>query len=393
MDIVIGCTHHYDRDALRAGRNRGTLVKIFVSYTAKDLKWAKWIVWILENTDPRHECVAQFKSFVPGQDFVREMRRQLQDADIVLSVLSSAYLESDWCEQEMSAAIGGNAGAGKLLPVRVQPCDLPDFDRHRIYVDLVGVRRADAAKAVREGVAAYIDFKHKSAKSAQPRTLPRFPGAENAEAKTAIAARSSLKVLFLGSDVRGLDPKGQLRNIKAEIRKASHPRSIKFVEQTNIRVAQFIQALNVYEADIIHISGKQVGGDILLKSRGGKLTTISDKALAGVIRSLDRKPVLVVLDTCSSLSCAEALLGAVQCSIGVAGDTYEEHAITFYGAFYRAIASGRSLKHAYATARVETVAEWNTPDEEIPVLRCAPGLKAASIVLVAPSSRPVRVRA
>jgi hypothetical protein len=116
------------------------------------------------------------------------------------------------------------------------------------------------------------------------------------------------------------------------------------------------------------------------------LTTISDTALAGMFRSLDRGLKLVVIDTCFSLRCATTVAKAVPCAMGVEGDIYEDDATTFYRTFYQAVASGRSLKDATAQAQSALRFAKVSP-AQIPLLRCRAGVSPGDVVLIERAGR------
>ena len=62
-------------------------MNFFVSYTEKNVKWAKWIVWELEKQ--RHRCIVQFRDFAPGMSFIRKMR-EASETDCTLAVFLGA---------------------------------------------------------------------------------------------------------------------------------------------------------------------------------------------------------------------------------------------------------------------------------------------------------------
>jgi len=116
--------------------------KIFVSYTRKDIKWAKWIAAELEKEG--HEVFIQCWDFRPGDNFVLKMNEALQASSIVVAVLSRDYLESYHCQFELTAAYAEKNQ--RLIPVRID-----DFKDQRLwstinYIDLVDQTEAEARK-------------------------------------------------------------------------------------------------------------------------------------------------------------------------------------------------------------------------------------------------------
>jgi len=138
--------------------------------------------------------------------------------------------------------------------------------------------------------------------------------------------------------------------------------------------------LNKFSPDVFHFSGRQDAGRIIMSTAGGGVTTIPEEALAGMFRSLEGIQ-LVILDTCYSLESARKITDAVDCAIGVRSWIYDEEATQFYSAFYRAVATGRSLKDACGQA-VAYCQMKKVPKSRLPELVCRRGIDAQGIRLV-----------
>ncbi|OGU02177.1 MAG: hypothetical protein A2X82_01445 [Geobacteraceae bacterium GWC2_55_20] len=355
----------------------------FVSYAGEDLKWAQWIVWELQNAKPRYRCIAQFKDFTPGMSFIQKMR-EAAESDCTIAVFSPHYFSSRYCQQELDASLTGDVT--RLLPVRVEPCDPGQFLQNRIYIDLVNKSIDDARNSLLSGVEAYLTSTRKLSDKPAFRQRPVFPGPmqdETSHNKPVIptVAEGPLKVLFLAPQVGGLSPSSQLQKMKRCLEQARFPKSIIFKGVFKVHVTSLFQELNKEAPHVFHFSGKQNGGDILMRTENGGLTTVQDTALAGMFQSLDKGLKLVVIDTCFSLRCASTIAKVVPCAIGVKAEIYEDDATTFYGIFYQAVASGRSLKDAVAQART-SLKFAKVPEEQIPQLCCREGVDPAQIFLV-----------
>ena len=276
---------------------------IFVSYAGENEAWAKWIVWELENAKARHKCIVQFRDFAPGMSFIQRMRRAAE-APCTLAVFSPPYFDSRYCQEELDAALA----AARLLPVQAELCDSGNFLKHRIYIDLVGKDIDRAREGLVSGVEAFISQTLRGL-PAGPRERPDFPGVATpaSEPRSAVQAGSGPKrVLFLGPEVGGLSPRRQLKDIEAEVARSLQPKALRFKGVFDVDVNSLFAELNRDAPDVFHFSGKQSGGDILMYTEQGTLTTVSDMALAGMFESLDRGLQLVVMDTCSSARCARS---------------------------------------------------------------------------------------
>ncbi len=118
----------------------------FISYTAKDRKWAEWIAWQLDSDGIT--TILQAWDFSAGSDFIEEMNRATLHAQRTIAVLSPDYFKSGFGASEWHAAyakdpVGRNR---KLIPIRVRECDVEGLLNVRVYIDLVGKKDRDEAK-------------------------------------------------------------------------------------------------------------------------------------------------------------------------------------------------------------------------------------------------------
>jgi hypothetical protein len=168
-----------------------TIRNFFISYTAVDRQWAEWIAWKLEEAG--YTTILQAWDFAPGSHFVTAMHLATQITERTIAVLSRAYLESAFSEQEWQAAWAEDPSGveGKLLVLRIEDCPRPGLLGQVVSEDLFGVgeelARARLLAAVQEG-------RRKPPLSPQfpgegpPATEPDFPGLVPGELDEAMAA-------------------------------------------------------------------------------------------------------------------------------------------------------------------------------------------------------------
>jgi hypothetical protein len=365
-------------------------VDFFVSYTKTNLAWAKWITWQLENEG--YQCLVQFRDFRPGTDFMDGMRAALTKTRQVIAVLSTDYLESKYAQSELNAALRRDPlGRGSvLLPIRVENCEPQEILQGRIYIDLVGKPPAQAKRDLLQGIAASRLSAKRSASARFP-SRPPFPVEDpNArrikrgmDAQITLASEdrhSKVDVLFLASEANtGLNLRGQFRDLRAAVRGTLYGPRFRFHPVFDATPEHLFDALNSCNPSIVHISGKQDGGNILMNSDSGGVRTIPDAALAGLLRALDGVKIAII-DTCTSLRCATTIAEAVEAAMGVQSFIYEDDATTFYCALYRAFASGKSLRDSAAQASA-TLQFKRVPKAQIPQIRTKPGVDAKNIFL------------
>jgi tetratricopeptide (TPR) repeat protein len=133
----------------------------FVSYTGGDLGWARWIAWELEAAG--YTTILQDWDFQAGANFILEMHRAAREAERMVAVLSSRYLEALYTQPEWAAALVTDpTGARRqLLPVRIEEVTPDGLLAAVVYIDLVGLDEAEARARLRERVAGALTGRSK----------------------------------------------------------------------------------------------------------------------------------------------------------------------------------------------------------------------------------------
>lgn len=119
----------------------------FISYTKKDVDWARWIGWILEEKN--YKVIFQEWDFVPGSNFVSKMDDALRQSEKTIIILSNAYLESIYARAEWLSVFADDpiGTDSKLIPVRIEECSVQTgLLKQIVYIDLVGLDDEDIAK-------------------------------------------------------------------------------------------------------------------------------------------------------------------------------------------------------------------------------------------------------
>lgn len=137
------------------------MADIFISYKSERRKAAAHLAKILE----RYGYSVWFDySLVKGRDFAAQIDAKIREAKAVVVLWCSMSVGSEWVLDE--AALG--LKLGKLVPAKIEPCELRvDFDR-KDYVDLTGWSGAPRDHALdplldaleqKVGKAPQLDFK------------------------------------------------------------------------------------------------------------------------------------------------------------------------------------------------------------------------------------------
>lgn len=100
-------------------------MKLFYSYCHSDKEFREDMehhLSVLERSGEISEWCD--REILPGQNFVEEIDRQMDAADIIVLLISSDFLASPACVQEMTTALNlREKKATTVIPVIVRPCD------------------------------------------------------------------------------------------------------------------------------------------------------------------------------------------------------------------------------------------------------------------------------
>ncbi len=157
----------------------------FISYTGKDLNWAKWIGKILEEN--HYSVVFQAKDFRPGCNFVYEMY-QAAEAAQTLALFSPEYFASVFTMPEWGAAfrLDPTGVKRKLIPIKIRPCELPAMLGAISHVDLVGKSPEVCTQLILEAVAKDNPFSYEGV---------QFPGHEEIFKSTSGQPKKELQAI------------------------------------------------------------------------------------------------------------------------------------------------------------------------------------------------------
>lgn len=140
----------------------------FISYNKANRAWAEWIAWVLEAEGYR--TVVQDWDFKPGGNFVVEMDTATKECARTIAVLSQDYLDAEFTVPEWAAQFATDPKGlnRRLVPVRVDSCDIEGLLGQVIYCDLVGLDEEASRKRL---------LSQLSPGRTKPAVAPPFPGA------------------------------------------------------------------------------------------------------------------------------------------------------------------------------------------------------------------------
>jgi hypothetical protein len=167
------------------------------------------------------------------------------------------------------------------------------------------------------------------------------------------APRTATHVLYVGAQLGTyLDLRAQFKRIRRSISVAGSSENIKITGIFDATANEIIEEINRVQPSIIHISGRQERGTIMLHDRSRKLVPFDATKLADALARVRNKSLrLVILDTCYSMQQAKRLTErGVPYAIGIYDAIADDVATDFYADFYNQLASGHDLETSLETA-------------------------------------------
>lgn len=150
----------------------------FISYTAADVQWARWIAWVLEKKQ-QYTTLLQDWDFAPGSNFVLEMQKAAASTSRTIAVLSPDYLRSTFVKPEWAAAVAQDPEGlqRKLVPVMVRDCTPDGLLIPIVHIKLMNLSEEAAEDALLKGL---LGGRQK------PAQAPAFPGGQSPDGKAPI---------------------------------------------------------------------------------------------------------------------------------------------------------------------------------------------------------------
>lgn len=182
----------------------------------------------------------------------------------------------------------------------------------------------------------------------------------------------------------------EIRQIYQKVRTAEHRDSLEFDLRWAARTDDLLQALNETSPQVVHFSGH--GGReglSLVTADGHSPHSVAPAALEQLFRIFSGELRLVVLSACFSRPQAEAIADQVGVVVGTPGGISDRAAVTFNGAFYRALAFGRSVGRAFEQANAALALD-HPEEQERGELVVGVGVDSSRIVLIAPEGEDER---
>jgi hypothetical protein len=122
--------------------------RVFVSYSRDDAAAVNLLLKELQRTGVEYWSDAALSA---GQDWAEETDSAIRESTIIVLVVSPNYLRSNWSMLEAGAALArAREGSAVIVPVILQPVDMPRIFSHFEAIDARKLAPSEVADRIRD---------------------------------------------------------------------------------------------------------------------------------------------------------------------------------------------------------------------------------------------------
>jgi hypothetical protein len=217
-------------------------------------------------------------------------------------------------------------------------------------------------------------------------------------------------ILFLAANPTGTDPLAlgeEARAIQAEFERSGYRDCFELETRWAVQPLDLLRELRKLKPTVVHFSGAGIHGvdrarnpaarpcpdaveydvveggpeqGLLFQGADGQPRLVSTAALQDVFDAAGSSVKLVVLSACYSEPQAAALLGRVDCVVGMRGTVGDDAARSFAIGFYGGLGDRESVAAAHKQG-CAAIRLQGLHDAELPQLQARPGVDAARLIL------------
>jgi hypothetical protein len=371
---------------------QNTSIKVF--YSCSDSQADAPLLKQLEN----HLSSLQREGFIStwhkrqimaGSNRQVELEHQLNTASLILLLISSDFLASDYCYgTEMQRALQRHkAKEVQVVPILLRPCVWKSAPFATLKVLPTGAKpitlwhdRDAAWTDVALGIRRMLGKKSE----VEVKDTPEIQMEKRASMQT-------VNTLFLAANPENTNRLAideEMRSIEQKVRAAEHRDVLVFQSNWAVRPDDLLQLLNQHHPQIVHFSGHGSHMGLSLVGNDGQSRLVTTRALTALFSTLKDNIRLIFLNACYSREQALALITSIDCVIGMKKSIRDDAAMVFASSFYRAIGFGRSIQEAFDQGKAALLLE-GIPEEDTPELLVKEGVDPQQMVLIRSAANPL----
>jgi hypothetical protein len=117
------------------------MAKVFVSYSRKDIEFAKWLTGELQKSDL--DFWIDWEGIPPTVDWWREIEKGIEEADIFLFLISPDSVKSKVCGKEIDTAVKNGK---RIIPIVVRDSSWDETPPQLRHLNYIFIRESDDSK-------------------------------------------------------------------------------------------------------------------------------------------------------------------------------------------------------------------------------------------------------
>jgi ribosomal protein L22 len=203
-------------------------------------------------------------------------------------------------------------------------------------------------------------------------------------ARKTLKTKKKLKILYLSADpTQTIRLDREVRLVQDAVRGSKLRENIEIISLPAATHETLVNGLNDHSPSVVHFSGHGGADGIAFEassSSKAKTKLISYELLAKAIAATDTPPDVVILCSCEGAGAENSLLPTAKAAIVMTKSISDHAATSFAYSFYAAIASGQSLKSAFAQG-TNGILFAALDEGSVPTLHTRNGINAANLVL------------
>lgn len=182
---------------------------------------------------------------------------------------------------------------------------------------------------------------------------------------------NQIKILFLASNPSNaarLRLDEEVRVVDRSLRAGRYRDRFDLIQHWAVRASDLQEIFLRHEPDIVHFSGHgTTAGQIVLHDDYGRSQVAPPAALSNLFSFFASTIRCVVLNACYTADQALAIARHIDCVVGMSAALNDRSAESFAGAFYQALAYGKSVQTAFDLG-CNQIALVNLPEPDVPKL-------------------------
>lgn len=369
-------------------------IEVFFSYSHQDENLMQELVKHLSLLK-RQGVIRNWhdRQILPGTEWQGQLDSHLETAQIILLLISSDFLASDYCyDIEMNRALERHeTGAARVIPIILRPVDWKSSPFSKLQSlpkdgkPITSWPNSDEAFLdVARGIRSLIETFAQSGQSTAASNPPSSPnastqssgnmkqynfgnstgyqtevkggtvyiGSTHIHSQPAAAPTPEGKtILFLAANPRDatrmrLDQ--EVRDIQEGLRLASQRDRFTLEQRWAVRPRDVRRAMLEVKPQIVHFSGQGAAdGSLALEDDVGNIKYVASTSLAGLFELFADQVECVLLNACYSEEQANAIAQHIPYVIGMSDEIDRSGALEFAVAFYDALGAGKTVEFAY----------------------------------------------